>query len=374
MVGMYKCGTSWLLHMLAAHPQAVAWREFDAIRAVYELRRPSLTRPLAALDYVYPRPTSTAWMQRQETSLPRAPRDIFREMFLGHGWIPLMGLEKQAQASGLDPQDLENLLDELLVLGNYRLRPQSALAIDPSDVNKALGVQSFRRGDLLELMHAVRDSQQIGDIPALFFDGLRSQLLPGTRVVTKAADQLMQLKTLKRASPEGRAIAIVRDGRDAAISARHFEALMREREAPWLTHSGGFVRRLLGWSIRAAKLAEHAKRGDVTIIRYEDLHEDYSKICRALFLELGLDANDKAIDQTRAATDFATVTQGRARGESAEHHIRKGITGEWQEALSKSEAGLAWQLAGKSLAAFGYTQSGVVEPSTLVLSDSSNSG
>ena len=29
IVGMYKCGTSWLLHCLAAHPEILAWREFD---------------------------------------------------------------------------------------------------------------------------------------------------------------------------------------------------------------------------------------------------------------------------------------------------------------------------------------------------------
>ena len=25
--GMYKCGTSWLTHILAAHPEMLAWRD-----------------------------------------------------------------------------------------------------------------------------------------------------------------------------------------------------------------------------------------------------------------------------------------------------------------------------------------------------------
>ena len=32
IVGLYKCGTTWLLRILAAHPQVVAWREFDPVR------------------------------------------------------------------------------------------------------------------------------------------------------------------------------------------------------------------------------------------------------------------------------------------------------------------------------------------------------
>ena len=42
---MYKCGTSWLTHILAAHPEIIAWREFDVIRAVYRNRHaPYMTR------------------------------------------------------------------------------------------------------------------------------------------------------------------------------------------------------------------------------------------------------------------------------------------------------------------------------------------
>ena len=43
IVGMYKSGTSWLLHVLANHPEIIAWREFDILRAVYDYRN----RPLS---------------------------------------------------------------------------------------------------------------------------------------------------------------------------------------------------------------------------------------------------------------------------------------------------------------------------------------
>lgn len=367
VVGMYKCGTSWLLHMLAAHPQVVGWREFDAIGAVHAPRRRALTFPLTALDYLRPRPKNDAWIHRREASTIRHPQEIFREMFLGRGWIPVMGSDKQKQAEGFDPEDLDVLLTRLLELGNYRVRASTAPLVDPTRHTDKLGVQSFRHNDLLTLMHAVRDCSQTQQIPTLFFEALRSQAVPGSRTATKAADQLMQLAALKQASPSSRIIAIVRDGRDAAISAQHFEGLMRKREAPWRTPKASYLRRLLGWSVRAAKLAEHARRGELTVLRYEDLHTDFNKLCRALFLELELDVSPDIIERVKTATDFSTVTEGRAPGDSAEHQIRKGSVGEWKDALTDPQAELAWKLAGDSLKEFGYTRSGAMEASPLVL-------
>lgn len=367
MVGMYKCGTSWLLHMLAAHPQVLGWREFDPLRATYAPLRSKRSLALTALDYLRPRPANNAWMQRREASVLREPPEIFREMFAGRGWMPLMGAQNQRRAENLDPQNLDTMLDELLTLGSYTLRGSSAPALDPADFTQRLGVQSFRRDDLLTLMQTVRDARHAPTIPRLFFDSLRSQALPGTRIATKAADQLLQLTALKDASPGSRAIAIVRDGRDAAVSARHFEALMRKREAPWRTAQASYVRRLFGWSMRAAKLAEHARRGEITVLRYEDLHAAFPAVCRALFLNLNLAADDRVINAVKNATDFKTVTQGRQSGHSAEHQIRKGSVGDWQDALSRSQANLAWHVAGPSLKAFGYTRSGTLQPSPLVL-------
>ncbi|MDP5053110.1 MAG: sulfotransferase [Congregibacter sp.] len=367
VVGMYKCGTSWLLHMLAAHPQVVGWREFDAIRAAYAPDRSMRSLPMAALDYLRPRPAHQAWMQRRERSLLRSSTAIFREMFAGRGWIPVMGVAKQKIAERLDPQDLDTFLEQLLALGNYRLRPDTAPLLDPASFSNTLGLQSFRQGDLLSLMKTVRDSTERQQIPTVFFNSLRSQVVPGTRIATKAADQLMQLSALEQASPGSRIIAIIRDGRDAAISARHFEALMRKRQAPWQTHKASYLRRLLGWSMRAAKLAEHARRKEITVLRYEDLSHNFAAICHALFIELGLDANADTIKHVQNSTDFGALTQDRDTNEPVEHELRKGKTGEWQQTLSNTQANLAWQLAGRSLTAFGYTPSGVVEPSSLVL-------
>ncbi|WOJ98131.1 sulfotransferase domain-containing protein [Congregibacter brevis] len=367
VVGLYKCGTSWLLHMLAAHPEVVGWREFDVLRATYALSRSLTTLPYTALDYLNPRPDDDSWMKRREAATPRSSQMIFREIFMGRGWIPIMGVERQHKAERLSTTDLEKFLDQLLELSGYRVRPTDSGLIDPRRITDRLGVQSFRRGDLLALMEAVRDTSEPQQLPRQFFECLRAQTLPGTKIATKAADQLLQIQALKDASPGSRIVAIVRDGRDAAISAKHFETLMRKREAPWKTNQASYLRRIVGWSMRAAKLAEHARRGDITVLRYEDLQQNFTTVCQALFLDLGLDASADVIDSVQTATDFATVTKGRNPGQEAEHQIRKGSSGEWREALSNSQARVAWRIAGKSLEAFGYRQDGSLEPSSLVL-------
>ncbi|WP_439100317.1 sulfotransferase [Congregibacter sp.] len=269
-------------------------------------------------------------MQRQEAFALRDTDTIFRDMFLGRGGVPVTGVEKQKRAAALGSTNLDAMLEELLALGDYRVRPDAAVPINPTSCSDRLGVQSFRRDDLLTLMEAVRDTPEPLQIPKLFFESLRSQVVPGSRITTKAADQILQLSALKAASPGCRVVAIVRDCRDAAVSAKHFEALMRKREAPWRTNHASLARRILGWSLRAAKLAEHARRGEVTVLRYEDLHNDFADTCRALFLDLGLDGSAEVVDRVKKATNFTTVTKGRQPGDASEHQIPKGRVGDWQ--------------------------------------------
>jgi len=367
IVGLYKCGSSWLLQALAAHPQLIAWREFDVLRAVYAPDRSPGALPRRLLDHLRPRPLSAAWMARQEAATLRTRDAIYREMFLGRGWIPFMGEVRQAAAADLSAKSAEQTLDELQRLGNFALRPDSSPCLAPAALDRTLGYRSFRRGDLVALMERVRTTTDARAIPSHFYAALQGQVQPGTPIVCKAADQLMHLQALRGASPGSRLLAIVRDGRDAAISARHYEALMRRREAPWRVRRAGTLRRILGWSLRAAKLAEHARRGEVTVVRYEDLHRDFAGTCTALFHHLDIDAAPRTVAAVQQATDFKRVTAGRERGESADHVVRRGITGEWREAFSPFEARLAWTLAGSALEAFGYGRQGDLRASPLVL-------
>jgi hypothetical protein len=366
IVGLYKCGTTWLLHMLAAHPEVIAWREFDPTAAAFTADRRLLPLLRTLRDYLLRRPTAE-WVTRREALLPRSADEVFREMFLGRGWLPVMGSQRQAAAARLDSQDLAAMLDELLALADMRLRPADAPLLDPAEESGVIGVQRFRRPDLLELMEAVRDSRDCASAPRLFYDSLRRQVAPGTRIACKAADQVMRLGRLRAASPGARCVAIVRDARDAAISARHYERLMRQREAPWRVGTTSSLRRLLGWSVRAAKLAAHQRRGELLIVRYEDLQADFEGSCQALLDALDLSCDPAIIARIRSATEFSTMAGKSPPAPGGERVVRRGLVGEWREAMSSSEARLAWRLIGRELEAFGYTPEGVLRSSPLVL-------
>ena len=367
---MYKCGTSWLLHILASHPDVVGWREFDPILAAF--RRPRGLRDLPGLikDYSRPDPADPVWMQRQETLRPKEGGSVFRDCFLGRGWIPLGGAARQREAAALSKAPTEHILDRLLALDGTRVRRSHGPLINPRAHTKTLGYLNCRRQDLLDLMDSVRSASDVAGVAPLFYRFLIEQTEPGSTVAFKAADQVPNLSKLHSLMPHTRTLAIVRDGRDAAVSARHYEKLMREQEAPWQVHRTASWRRLLGWSMRALKLAEHARRGEITVIRYEDLHTDFPGVCRALFEQLELPNDDTTLAAVREATDIRRLQTAEANGESLPHNVRRGVVGEWKSVLSPAQARRSWAIAGDALRAFGYSEEGNLGPSPLALKSS----
>jgi hypothetical protein len=182
--------------------------------------------------------------------------------------------------------------------------------------------------------------------------------VPNTLIALKAADQIMCLEQLRRASPHSKKIAIIRDGRDAVISATHYRKLMREHDAPSNPVRRSFLEALRSWAVRIRVLSNEAEAAGVTIIRYEDLKRDYFGICGALFATLNIPTSRQDLMQIQQKTDFSVVTGGRAAGDASEHIVRKGITGEWKSVLTEKEANLAWRVAGPELERFGYSKCG----------------
>ncbi len=370
IVGLYKCGTSWLLRMLCAHPQVIGWREYDPIRTALIPDRRLQRWPGLALAYARRR-QNERWLQSIETFQTRSPEEVFRDTFLGRGWIPVMGHQLQEKAGKLDLTDLEALLDALLTMTDGRLRPDTAPELGGTDLTQPLGYQSIRRRDLLGLMAKVRDQIEVRETPGQFYQSLAAQVDGDTRIATKAADQIMQFRELKQISPHSRCIAIVRDARDAAISARHFESLMRSRQAPWQVRGGSALRKILAWAVRANKVIAHAQRGELVVLRYEDLKTNFAETLEALLETLELEASPSILRSIREATDFTRMSGGRAPGSDAAHEVRRGMVGEWRDAMPSTVASVAWQLAGRELSSFGYEHDGTIRPSPLVLGSTS---
>lgn len=365
VVGLYKCGTSWLLSILGAHPQVASWGEFDPLSAAYERPQTLLDLPRIARSYLN-RAQNADWIERVEHAHARSSEKIFGEMFLGRGWIPVMGAAAQTQAASLNEQDCDRLLDSLLELAGKRVRRSDGPLLKSNNHPRTLGFVNFRRADLVNLMRDIQRAQP-DQCASLFYDALHNQCEPGSRIACKGADQVMHFSMLNSASPNAQRVAIIRDGRDAAISAHHYETLMRKQEAPWRVRPTGASRRLLGWAVRAAKLEYHVQRGELAVVRYEDLIHDFRRTSSALFDFLKLEYDPALIDSIHRSTDFSAAADGRSRGESAEHIVRKGDTGEWTTALSAGQSSWAWRLAGRELERFGYSRTGEIRKSSLTL-------
>lgn len=356
IVGMYKCGTSWLSHILAAHPAIISWREFDIIRATHtQLHHPLLNRAAYRVARLLKLPPPN--MPTGEF-ISKNKEEIIREIFCGRGWIPMMDEEKRAKAAALDYTDSGQFIDTLMALSEKNLRGDDAPQLCPERFSNVLGAVNSRRKDLIAFVDAIKSSSDTSQAPHHFFEFLQQQCKPGTPIVLKAADQLISLQQLQQYSPHSRKIAIIRDGRDAAISAIHYRKLMQKRNAPWAQKEEAYLGQLRGWATRARMLANWAEKNDIIILRYEDLHRDFFGVCGRLFEGMGIPVSQEVLDDIYQKTNFKTVTGGRQTDETSEQVVRKGVVGEWKNSLDRRTADLAWRIAGRELERFGYTREG----------------
>jgi len=356
IVGMYKCGTSWLSHIFAAHPDVIAWREFDIIRATHtELSHPIRNRITYRAARLLKLPPPNMPTSR---FISKSKEEMIQEIFCGRGWIPIMSEEKRARASALNYSDSGQFLDTLMALGGKKLRRDEGPLLRPERCSNVLGAVNSRRTDLVNFLDAIKTSSDASLTTHHFFKFLQDQCDPGTPIVLKAADQLVSLRQLQQLSPHSRKIAIIRDGRDAAISAVHYRKLMLKRDAPWAHKEEAFLGQLRGWATRARMLAAWAEKNDIIILRYEDLHRDFYGVCGKLFEMMEIAASPDVLNDIYQKTNFKVMTGGREADETPEQVVRKGITGEWKSSLDKRTANLAWRISGRELERFGYARDG----------------
>jgi hypothetical protein len=177
--------------------------------------------------------------------------------------------------------------------------------------------------------------------------------------VLKAADQISRVAALNAWQPTAKKILITRDGRDAAISLAHFQEWMRATKPPCGSPAVADYWKLLQiWANQADKAIAAAGRHQVYLLRYEDLSQNFVATMQPLLRWLGLAESKPLLESIEARTSFEALT-GRARGTEAKAVMRKGMVGEWREALLPDEQERAWHMAGDQLRAFGYTHHGI---------------
>jgi hypothetical protein len=372
IVGLYKNGTSWLLSALAAHPEFVGLRELDILRAVAGRNGRNLLPPAQRLANVFGKSAFCAL--RAEKLAPNA--------FHGHLSDPAFSLARSLYA--LPPHIAIEVIRSML-------RAEGRGNLHGVIEGKPMGFLNFPPLLLEQAFTALRDAKN----PGAAVDGFLATLAPGypagKRLVLKGADQVLCFDALQHLKPAAPKIAIVRDGRDAAVSAFHYRQLMRQKRMAWhhgylsymrpvdLLREAGIrsiqsVRHIMGygddwrlgrsmgvWADRVRRVLAAAERGELYVMRYEDLLSDFETTFTGLLTWLGSDASPSTVAAVAKASSFEAMS-GRPRGVSGEDVMRRGVAGAWLDELNRRDQTLAWRLAGPELAAMGYGRGGAPGP------------
>jgi predicted O-methyltransferase YrrM len=315
IVGQYKCGTTWLLNALAAHPQVLGVAEVDLVRAVYNFAKNECVGPATREERLYRFFDGSGWCAFHD----------------GRSWRGRDVIERMEQ--GRTPE------------------------VIPGDAGQPLRFLNLPAATQRLLYDRIREA----DDPQLalnsFLSVISSEESTASHLVMKAADQVPIIEWLESWRPDARKIVITRDGRDAAISAEHFIELTHAVDAPYKDVRLRYIDLLGNWADRAAAVVRLAEEKRVYVLRYEDLMFDFAGTLSRLLVWLDLDADREGIRSIQRQTSFEAVT-GRRRGVEAKHFFRKGIAGEWRDRLDLGDRVRAWAVAGEQLEALGYTWNG----------------
>ena len=328
IIGLYKSGTSWLLSVLCRHPDIIGIRELDMVRAI--LGNPNEPPILSARS-------ERISMFFHKTPWCRVPQDL---------------LEKTDRLTALEAIDIWadslrknwSTSETHTSYSEYNSSPKTFFDLD--------------RKIAAHFLEHVKSASCPETLANQFLDTIRSYASNARYSLMKAADQIAVFDRLKKLIPDCKCILIIRDGRDAAISAFHYRQLMKQENAPWLKNTQDMQSLFKGWISRAEMTRKLLDAGEnIYVLRYEDLSNNFHQELYKLLTWLELDASDTLIDEINSLTSFEKLT-GRKRGTESKSIIRKGATREWIEVYSAEEKKQAWNMGGDLLSYFGYSEDG----------------
>jgi hypothetical protein len=212
---------------------------------------------------------------------------------------------------------------------------------------------------------------------------LKGELLTTGKRMVGDKSPLLTPETMREVGviyPEAKVIHIIRDGRDAAVSAVHhswnfgrgkksaemsakLEAYRMDpqqlREAGESLFGRNYLRKLAAdWSVRVGRAIEDGPAllgTNYTEVRYEDLLERPEKEVGRLLKFLGADASEEAVAWCVRSGSFEKLTRGRKRGqEDPSSFFRKGIAGDWKGVFTEEDKETFKQEAGELLVTLGY--------------------
>jgi Sulfotransferase family len=188
-------------------------------------------------------------------------------------------------------------------------------------------------------------------------------------------------KEIARIYPDAKIIHIIRDGRDAAVSAVHHSwnfgkirkggeasakrTTHRKRDPHEMRNMGesifaeGQLRKFAAeWSARVSTTVEDGPAlldNGYVEVRYEDLLERPEEEVRRLLEFLRAEASEKTVKMCVNAASFEKLSKGRTRGqEDPTSFFRKGIAGDWRNVFTEQDKDLFKKEAGDLLIRLGY--------------------
>jgi len=300
VVGHYKSGSTWLANLLSLHPHVYGLRETHLFRLSAE------SADLA--ECTHRLFTTVAWSGG-------GPRNLVRHR--------LAALARPFRRSGQATL-------------SWRERPTTALD---------LGLRQRRR-----LRRSLLEADDVDEYRRRFYGLLLELLRPPRLLLDKTSTNVTWVPEIRRLFPGSKLIAIHRDGRDVVVSDRHHLRNQYGRDQD-------FTASVRDWR-RAVELElEHAAVHGLYTLSYEALLSDTTGETRRLLDFLGLEAGSDVVADMVRRSSFRFVT-GRSTGQEQQRSFyRKGVAGDWRDALSADERRAFGELAGEMLVRLGYERS-----------------
>lgn len=173
------------------------------------------------------------------------------------------------------------------------------------------------------------------------------------------------VREIQRVYPEARIVHIIRDGRDAAVSAAHHARNFGRAEGGGAVGGGGELferdrlRKLASdWNARVGRTVEDGPKlfGDrYTEVRYEHLLDRPEGEMGRLLGFLGAASDPESVRRCVQEASFEKLSRGRSRGdEDPSSFFRKGVAGDWKAAFSEQDRRVFEEEAVGLLVRLGY--------------------
>ena len=304
VLGYQKSGTTWLMHMLDAHPEILCKGEgrlFDGGWRQKNLKRARVERPASSLYYALLNAEYLRlWIERSVWS-----RDEPADEHL----------------SNLTRMAVDYFLEgELLKTGKTLVGDKSPL-LTPETLREVANIYPEAR-----VIHIIRD---------------------GRDVAVSAAHHSWNF---------GRA---AKDAEAAALREAYLNDPQGILESGESIFTEDQIRKLASdWNVRVESATEDGppRLGEnYTEVRYEDLVKRPETEMRRLLTFLGANSEPETVQRCVEAASFERLSEGRTRGEEdPSSFFRKGVVGDWRNVFSERDRRIFKETAGETLVTLGY--------------------